>query len=61
MSNKSLKTGIALSVIAYLFLSMMMLTSCTGSRLSKGAGCQNGYVGYGEKTHVVKGSHRKSF
>lgn len=58
MSNKLLKAGIALSVIAYLVLSLIMLTSCNSSRLSKNAGCQNGYVGYGEKVHVMKGHKR---
>lgn len=33
----------------------LLYTSCASS---KGAGCQNGFVGYGEKVHAIKGPRR---
>lgn len=52
--------NLALAVFAWIFIlaALLTLTSCAGSRLSMNAGCKNGYVGYGEKAHVVKGGHR---
>lgn len=46
------KAAIALTII---FGLSFMLVSCASS---KGAGCQNGFVGYGEKVHAIKGPRR---
>lgn len=52
--------NLALAIFAWIFIlaALLTLAACTGSRLSKNAGCQNGYVGYGEKVQVMKGHKR---
>lgn len=50
-----IKAGIFFLVI---FAAAFLFTSCYNARFTKGAGCQNGYVGYGEKVHILKGGKR---
>lgn len=54
-TNQFIKAGIFFLVI---FAAAFLFTSCYNARLTKGAGCQNGYVGYGEQVHILKGGKR---
>lgn len=52
--------NLAFAILTWIFIlaALLTLTACTGSRLSMNAGCQNGYVGYGEKVNILKGHKR---
>ena len=50
----------ALAIFTWIFImaALLTLSSCSIVRQSKNAGCRNGYIGYGEKVHVMKGHIR---